>query len=173
MPTSRWQRVPAIAVQVAASEYARGDIADGRWMLFSVQPDTTARMVTMISDMQSPSAVRPLMRDGSGAGVPAVSRDGRWVASESSSEVFVRPFPNVDDGRWQVSVGGGDRPNWSHSGQELYYLASAFASPTTDVTIMKAPSILGRRSALARRSRSSSCRPTRRTTSASLPTAVS
>ena len=36
-----------------------------------------------------------------------------------------------------MSVGGGDRPNWSHSGRELYYLASALASPTTDVTIMK------------------------------------
>ena len=40
-----------------------------------------------------------------------VSPDGRWIAympSESGQpEVYVRPFPNVDDGRWQISTAGG------------------------------------------------------------------
>jgi Tol biopolymer transport system component len=115
---------------------------DGRWMLFSEQPDTTARFVTMIADMQSPSTIRPLMRDGSGAGVPAVSPDGRLVASVSGAssitdEVYVRPFPAVDEGRRQVSTAGGERPNWSHTGRELFYLAAASGGRTSDVTIMK------------------------------------
>ena len=36
-----------------------------------------------------------------------VSPDGRWIAYMSDEsgqfEVYVRPFPNVDDGRWQIS----------------------------------------------------------------------
>ena len=38
-------------------------------------------------------------------------------------EIYVRPFPNVEDGRWQVSNAGGTRPLWSRDGRELFYLA--------------------------------------------------
>jgi hypothetical protein len=34
----------------------------------------------------------------------------------------VRPFPQVDSGRWQVSTAGGSRPAWARSGRELFYL---------------------------------------------------
>jgi len=34
----------------------------------------------------------------------------------------VRPFPQVDDGRWQISMAGGTRPAWARSGRELFYL---------------------------------------------------
>ena len=37
------------------------------------------------------------------------------------SEVYVRPFPNVDDGRYLVSVDGGISPVWSPDGRELFY----------------------------------------------------
>jgi len=36
--------------------------------------------------------------------------------------VYVRPFPRVDSGRWQVSTAGGTRPTWARSGRELFYL---------------------------------------------------
>ena len=55
-----------------------------------------------------------------------MSGDGRWIAYESNEtgrdEVFVRPFPNTGDGKWQVSIDGGNAPLWAHSGQELFYL---------------------------------------------------
>ncbi len=55
-----------------------------------------------------------------------MSPDGRWIAYESNEtgrdEVFVRPFPNTGDGKWQVSIAGGTAPLWAHSGQELCYL---------------------------------------------------
>ena len=39
---------------------------------------------------------------------PALSPDGRWLAYMSDetgrSQVYVRPFPRVDDGRWQISA---------------------------------------------------------------------
>ena len=56
---------------------------------------------------------------------PALSPDGRWLAYTSDEsgrdEVYVRPYPNVDAGRWQVSQAGGSSPHWSHTGRELFY----------------------------------------------------
>jgi Tol biopolymer transport system component len=34
----------------------------------------------------------------------------------------VRPFPEVDKGKWQVSTSGGSSPRWSPDGRELFYL---------------------------------------------------
>jgi eukaryotic-like serine/threonine-protein kinase len=56
---------------------------------------------------------------------PALSPDGRWLAYVSNEsgtfEVYVRPFPNTADGRWQISTAGGVEPVWAHSGRELFY----------------------------------------------------
>ena len=58
----------------------------------------------------------------------ALSPDGRWMAYQSNEsgqyEVYVRPFPDVNGSRWQVSSGGGDWPLWSPDGRELFYLGS-------------------------------------------------
>jgi Tol biopolymer transport system component len=57
---------------------------------------------------------------------PDVSPDGRWLAYDADAsgvrEVYVRPFRNVNAGRWQVSTGGGRQPVWRRDGQELFYL---------------------------------------------------
>jgi Tol biopolymer transport system component len=62
-----------------------------------------------------------------------ISPDGRWIAYESNEsgqrEIFVRPFPNVNAGRWQVSTKGGMQPKWSRTGRELFYWL-----PTSEVT---------------------------------------
>jgi serine/threonine-protein kinase len=53
------------------------------------------------------------------------SPDMRWfayVSDESGKwEVYVRPFPKVEKGKWQVSTDGGGNPVWARSG-ELFYL---------------------------------------------------
>ncbi len=36
--------------------------------------------------------------------------------------MYIRPFPNVDDGKWQVSTSGAQAPLWAHSGRELFYV---------------------------------------------------
>ena len=55
-----------------------------------------------------------------------VSPDGRWLAHETtltgSKEIYVRPFPNVNDGLFRVSTAGGTRPLWAHSGKELFFV---------------------------------------------------
>ena len=54
-----------------------------------------------------------------------VSPDGRWIAYQSNEsgqfEVYVRPFPNVEEGRWQISSAGGQSPVWSPGGRELFF----------------------------------------------------
>jgi serine/threonine-protein kinase len=76
--------------------------------------------------------MEPLVRTSFNELNAEVSPDGRWLAYESDesgqNEVYVRPFPNVDVGRWQVSRGGGTRPVWARSGGELFYLATGQGS---------------------------------------------
>jgi len=54
------------------------------------------------------------------------SPDGRYIAYQSEesgrAEIYIRPFPRVNNGRWQVSATGGTRPVWARSGRELLYL---------------------------------------------------
>ncbi len=33
----------------------------------------------------------------------------------------MRPLPDIDTGRWQVSTDGGVQPLWARSGRELFY----------------------------------------------------
>jgi serine/threonine-protein kinase len=58
----------------------------------------------------------------------ALSPNGQWLAYQSDepgrTEIFVRPFPDVDAGKHQVSSGGGVAPVWSRDGKELFYLGS-------------------------------------------------
>jgi hypothetical protein len=54
-----------------------------------------------------------------------VSPNGHWLAYESNesgrNEIYVRPFPNVDARKQQVSTNGGTQPLWARNGQELFY----------------------------------------------------
>jgi len=54
-----------------------------------------------------------------------LSNDGRWMAYTSvesgKAEIYVRPFPDVNRGKWQVSSDGGENPLWSLDGRELFY----------------------------------------------------
>ena len=57
--------------------------------------------------------------------MPEISPDGKWIAYTSNEsgrrQVYVRPFPNVDDGRWLISSEAGVGPVWSRDGHELFY----------------------------------------------------
>jgi len=71
----------------------------------------------------------PLLTSSADEGAPALSPDGRWLAYNSDEtgrrEVFVRPFPNLASGQFQVSSGGGRAPVWSSDGRELFFVADA------------------------------------------------
>jgi serine/threonine-protein kinase len=73
--------------------------------------------------------VTPLIQSSFAERNGILSPDGRWLAYEANDsgqlEIYVRPFPDVNSGRWQVSTGGGTRPLWSRTGQELFYVSPA------------------------------------------------
>ncbi len=55
-----------------------------------------------------------------------LSPDGRWMAYQSDEsgedQIYVRPFPQVEDDQVQVSNNGGSRPLWAREGRELFYV---------------------------------------------------
>jgi serine/threonine-protein kinase len=59
----------------------------------------------------------------------ALSPDDKWLAYGSdeggSFEIYVRPFPDVNAGRFQVSTNGGAQPVWSRDGRELFFFAAS------------------------------------------------
>ena len=72
-------------------------------------------------------AATPLIHTADGEVEPAVSPDGKWLAytltGAFSQEVYVRPFPQVDNGRWRISTSGGSQPLWSPDGRKLFFAA--------------------------------------------------
>jgi serine/threonine protein kinase/Tol biopolymer transport system component len=68
---------------------------------------------------------KPLLQGKHAEVQPKISPDGRWMAYTSDesgkAEVYVRTFPSVNEGRWQVSSDGGNSPLWSPDGRELFY----------------------------------------------------
>ncbi|MBT5031705.1 MAG: hypothetical protein HOM55_05350 [Proteobacteria bacterium] len=54
-----------------------------------------------------------------------LSHDGQWLAYASNEtgrmEIYVRPFPDINGGKWLVSSEGGTEPLWGPEGRELFY----------------------------------------------------
>jgi dipeptidyl aminopeptidase/acylaminoacyl peptidase len=98
--------------------------ADGRYLIFMETGDLENADIWALSLDGEPTA-RPLMAESYNEYDPAISPNGRWIAYSSNEsgriEVYVRPFPNVDDGKWLVSTRGGEYPIWAPHGRELYY----------------------------------------------------
>ena len=73
----------------------------------------------------SASETRPLFQTRFDEVGATISPDGKWLAYQSNetgrAEVYVRPFPDVDNGRWQISSEGGVEPRWSRDGRELIF----------------------------------------------------
>ena len=92
-------------------------------------PKTGSDLMMLTLDKQ-PHA-EPLVRTTFDESNAEISPDGRWLAYQSnesgSNEVYVRPFPDVNGGRWQISTGGGQQPLWARSGEELFYRAPSGA----------------------------------------------
>ena len=78
-----------------------------------------------VLSMDGEPASKLLLQTQFNEGRPVISPDGRWVAYMSDEmgrfEVYVRPFPNVEEGRWQISSEGGVSPLWGPKGLELFY----------------------------------------------------
>jgi len=113
---------------------------DGRWLV--LRTDNGGKGAGDLIGVRTSGDTTPVVLVGSPFTElnPAVSPDGRWLAYASNesgrNEVYVRPFPNTSDGRWQASTSGGLQPRWSPDGRELYFLdpASRFIAATVSTS---------------------------------------
>ena len=100
---------------------ATGFVPDGSAVLLNDGADIM--MLTLGGDHR----VRPVVQTRQAERAGVISPDGRWLAyaglDSGTPQIFVRPFPNVDDARTQVSTAGGNEPLWARNGRELFYVA--------------------------------------------------
>jgi serine/threonine-protein kinase len=103
---------------------------DGSRLVFTEIGFGTREDVLQLS-LDGARRVTPLVQTPFAEQNGIISPDGRWLAYEADDsgryEVYARPFPRVNDGRWQISTGGGTRPLWAPDGRELFYLSPAGA----------------------------------------------
>jgi serine/threonine-protein kinase len=97
---------------------------DGK-RLVVIQPSGAPPRDLAVVSLDGDRKVQPLLNSEFDETNGEISPDGRWLAYESlesgRQEVYVRPFPAVESGRWQVSSDGGSRPVWGRNGRELFY----------------------------------------------------
>ena len=97
-----------------------------------------------IMSLDDPETTDWLFENPFRLGHSQISPDGRWIAygsdEKGQDEVYVRPFPNVDDDRAKVSQDGGFVPRWGPSSNELFYQAFQGADRESGtVTMMVVP----------------------------------
>jgi Tol biopolymer transport system component len=125
---------------------------DGARLIFTEAAPKTSEDV-MQMELKGSHTITPLVQSPFTDRNGIVSPDGHWLAYEANDsgqfEIYVRPYPDVNSGHWQVSTGGGTRPVWSRSGQELFYVSPGGAimrvgvergaswTATTPTTIIK------------------------------------
>jgi serine/threonine-protein kinase len=99
---------------------------DGRRIVFSSTELETGLDVMMMW-LDGTKRIEPLVRTPANERNAEISPDGRWLAYQSDEsgqyEIYVRPYPSTDSGRWQITTTGGTRPLWAHTGRELFYLS--------------------------------------------------
>ena len=114
----------------------------------SVTPDGTRLVFTEIAPRTGPDvmqfrldgtqAITALVQTPFSERNGEVSPDGRWLAYEANDagrfNIYVRPFPDVSSGYWQVSTDGGTRPLWARNSLELFFLGATGALMRVGVT---------------------------------------
>ena len=110
------------------AQFATGTTPDGTAVLFMEQTPTMGGDLLQVA-LDGTRRVTPLLHTKVDERNGIVSPSGRWLAYDSNSsgtaEIYVRPFPNVGGGQWQVSTAGGRQPLWARNGKELFYLDDA------------------------------------------------
>jgi Tol biopolymer transport system component len=109
---------------------------DGKTLVFG-ELDPKGQYDLRLLPMEGDHASKSLLSTPFNEQNADLSPAGRWIVYQSNQsgqdEIYVRPFPRVEDGRWQISVGGGSRPVWARSGRELFYLNPSGAMMTVEV----------------------------------------
>ena len=122
---------------------------DGRWLVLRSDLGTPGDGDILAMRIGVDSAPKPLIASPFQELAPALSPDGRWLAYTSNEtgrqEVYVRPFPDVSGGKFQVSTAGGSAPRWSHRGNELFYRSLSDDFMAAQVRLAPGFSLIGQR----------------------------
>src|SRR5262249_34856024 len=114
---------------------------DGKTLVLRTTADKTGPDIGVMQ-LDGDRTVRPLIQSPGTDANAAVSPDGRWLAYSSEvagrPDIYVRPFPNINGGTWQVTTDGGARPVWSRDGRELFY-ATFVTGGSAHLRIMAVP----------------------------------
>lgn len=101
---------------------------DGRRLIFRADTGTGTGQDLRMLVLDGEPRIMPLIQTPFNERNAEISPDGKWMAFQSNEsgtdEVYVRPFPNVESGRWLVSTTGGVQPAWAPNGRELFYVAA-------------------------------------------------
>ena len=103
---------------------------DGRWLVYRLGAVSAAAGGRDIFGMRPgvDNAPVPILATPYDEEAIALSPDGTRLAYQSDetgrTEVFIRPFPDTESGKRQVSNGGATSPLWSKDGRELFYLSA-------------------------------------------------
>jgi serine/threonine-protein kinase len=121
---------------------------DGKWLLVRAGAASSVSGGRNIYAMRIgvDSAVRPLLATAAyDETAPALSPDGNWLLYQSDEsgrpEIFLRPFPDVDRFRVQVSVEGGEAPLWSRNGREIFFLSGDRRMMAVNFTAAATPTL--------------------------------
>jgi serine/threonine-protein kinase len=113
------ERIASLPQDIVESRWSR----DGKWLLLSVSGVPSMDLYAM--QLGVDTMPRLLLGETYDEGLPALSPDGKWLAYVSaetgSPQIFVRPFPAIQDGKWQISTDEGDGPSWSRDSKELLF----------------------------------------------------
>jgi serine/threonine-protein kinase len=113
-------------VSVDSRAYLKGITPDGAFALLDYSPTRTSgkgelMKIPLVQDGKPEPLVTSQFNEYAGRWSP----DRRWLAYQTDEsgrfEVYVRDMSGPNGGRWQVSSTGGEEPNWSPDGRELYY----------------------------------------------------
>ena len=110
---------------------------DGKTLAFGeVRPDTGGDLGLL--SMDGEATIEWLLEESFFDTFGEISPDGRWIDYVSDeagqNEVYVRPFPNVNEGKWRISTDGGVSPLWGPDSRELFYRTRE--GPGRPITIM-------------------------------------
>jgi serine/threonine-protein kinase len=129
---------PQSLFKLARLNPATSIATDGSAILFDTANLATRTDIT-IATLGSRTEVRPLIQTPDDEEAATISPDGRWVAYHSTESghdgVYVRPFPAVDQGKWQISENG-QEPRWSANGRALFYLSYGTGGTGVAVSVM-------------------------------------
>ncbi len=101
---------------------------DGQLLAFHQQPSVGSSLTSRdiwILPLEGERKPQSILQTQFNELAPVFSPDGHWLAYVSDesgrNEIYVRPFPKVEEGKWQISTDGGVEPRWAPNRRELFY----------------------------------------------------